>query len=81
MISNRATWQKTTCSQFHQHFLQAAFTHADPYSAKKDSQVKQLFVLSGSVGIKAARKHVDEIDPWLKPYAGLGAHSWLLVDD
>ena len=35
-------------------------------SAKKDSQLKQLFVLLGSAGIKAALKHVDEIDPWVK---------------
>ena len=31
--------------------------------AQKDSQLKQLFALSGSAGVKAARKHVDEIDP------------------
>ena len=43
--------------------LQAAFTHADPKSAKKDSQVKQLFALLGSASVKAACKHVDEIDP------------------
>ena len=30
---------------------------------QKDSQVKQLFALSGSVRAKAVRKHVDEIDP------------------
>ena len=34
-----------------------------PKSEKKDSQVKQLFVLLGSVRVKAARKQVDEIDP------------------
>ena len=32
--------------------------------AQKDSQVKQLFVLSGSSCINAAGKHVDEFDPW-----------------
>ena len=37
--------------------------HPDPKSAKKDSQVKQLFALLGSGGVKAACKHVDEIDP------------------
>ena len=31
---------------------------------KKDSQVKQLFALSGPVCLKAAHKHVHEIDPW-----------------
>ena len=30
---------------------------------KKDSQLKQLLALSGSARIKAASKHVDEIDP------------------
>ena len=30
---------------------------------QKDSQVKQLFALLGSACVKAARKHVDEIDP------------------
>ena len=29
----------------------------------KDSQLKPLFVLLGSEGVKAAHKHVDEIDP------------------
>ena len=32
--------------------------------AQKDSQLKQLFALLGSARVKAARKHVDEIDPW-----------------
>ena len=32
--------------------------------AQKDSQVKQLFALSGSIRAKAACKHVGEIDPW-----------------
>ena len=45
------------------NILRAAFTRADPKSAKKDSQLKQLFALWVSVIIKAARKHVDEIDP------------------
>ena len=44
--------------------LQAAFTPGDPKSAKKDSQVKQLFALWGSASIKAVRKHVDVIDPY-----------------
>ena len=39
--------------------------HADPKSAKKVSQVKQLFVLLGSASLKAAHKHVDEIQPEL----------------
>ena len=36
---------------------------AEPKSAKKESQLRQLFALSGSVSVKAACKHVDEIDP------------------
>ena len=32
---------------------------------KKDSQIKQLFALLGPAWVKAARKHIDEIDPWL----------------
>ena len=31
--------------------------------AQKGSQIKQLFVLLESAGVKAAHKHVDEIDP------------------
>ena len=30
---------------------------------QKDSQVKQLFAILGSAWVKAARKHVDKIDP------------------
>ena len=45
------------------NILRAAFTHADPKSPKKDSQLKQLFVLLGSAGVKAALKHPDESDP------------------
>ena len=30
---------------------------------QKDSQIKQLFVLSGPACVKADQKHVDEIDP------------------
>ena len=45
------------------NILGAAFTHTDCKSAKKDSQVKQLCALSGSVCVKAAHKYVDEIDP------------------
>ena len=30
---------------------------------QKDSQLKQLFALLGSVSVKAAHKHVDEIEP------------------
>ena len=34
-----------------------------PRAQKKDSQDDQLFALSGPVHVKAAHRHVDEIDP------------------
>ena len=46
------------------NIFNAAFMRTDPKSTKKDSQLKWPFLLSGSVGVKAAPKHVDEIDPW-----------------
>ena len=49
--------------QFHQHFM-SSFYARKSQKCKKDSQLKQFFALSGSVGVKAACKHVDEIDPW-----------------
>ena len=57
----------TTCPgsispSFHHHFTCSFYTSRSQ-KHKKDSQVKQLFVLSGSAGVKAARKHIDEIDP------------------
>ena len=47
------------------NILQAAYTRSDPKSAKKDNHVKQLFALSGSAWVKAARTIVGEIDPSL----------------
>ena len=44
------------------NILFAAYTRVDPNSGIKDSQVKQLFALLGSVCIKAVHKHIDEID-------------------
>ena len=35
---------------------------------KKDSQIKQIFVLVGSARRKAEHKHVDEIGPWRQSY-------------
>ena len=43
--------------------LRATFMCADPKSAKKTVKSKQLFALSGSASVKAACKHIDEIDP------------------
>ena len=37
--------------------------HPQIPKAQKDSQVKQLFAFLGSESVKAAPKHVDEIDP------------------
>ena len=49
--------------QFHQHFT-SGFYASRSQKHNKDSQLKQLFALLGSAGIKAVCKHVDEIDPW-----------------
>ena len=45
------------------NILQATFMNTDPKSAIKDSQVKQLLALLGSVRVRAARINVDEIYP------------------
>jgi len=44
--------------------LCAAFTLTYPQSAKRHWRLESLFSLLGSVRVKVARKHVDEIDPW-----------------
>ena len=54
--------------QFHQHFM-SSFHAPRSQKCKKDSLVKQLFLLSGSECIKAEHKHVDEIDPRCLPNA------------
>ena len=43
--------------------------------AQKDSQVKQIFVLWGSAGVKAVLKHVDEINPRTMPHGDEGKMS------
>ena len=48
--------------QFHQHFTRSFYTRSAK-KCQKDSQVNQLFVLLGSVSVKAAHKDVDAIDP------------------
>ena len=54
--------------QFHQ-CVYAQLLHVQIPKVQKDSKLKQLFVLLGSTHVKAARKHIDEIDstsqPWL----------------
>ena len=48
--------------QFHQRFYVRR-----SQKRKKESQLKQLFALSGSACLKALRKHIGEIDPtWCK---------------
>ena len=55
-------WDLESISQtFYKQLLRTQI----PKSAKKDSQVKQLFALLGSASVKAAHKHGDEIDPML----------------
>ena len=75
--SCRQVWKKSICfwlfdfrGQFHLHFT---FSFYVPRSQKpqKDGQLKQLFALLGSAGVKAVHKHVDEIDPWFL-HTGLG---------
>ena len=45
------------------NILGAAFTPADPKCAKMPVNSSNFFLFSGSAGVKAASKHVDEIDP------------------
>ena len=60
-----------TFSQFYQQFTSNFYAHRSQ-KRKKDSQVKQLFLLLGSVCIKAACKHIDEIDPRSQFYQPIG---------
>ena len=48
--------------QFHQHFMSSFYVRRSE-KWHKDSQLKQLFALSGSAGVKTESKHFDEIDP------------------
>ena len=47
--------------QFHHHFMSNFYVRRSQ-KFKKDSQIKQLFALLGPACVKAAHKHVDEID-------------------
>ena len=49
--------------------------HAQIPKAQTDSQFKQLFGLLGSASVKAAHKHIDEIDPWIV-YEFLKLHQY-----
>ena len=46
----------------HQHFMRNFYVGRS-HKRKKDSQLKQLFALLGYAGVKAAHKHIDEIEP------------------
>ena len=49
---------------------------------KKESQLKQLFALSGSAGVKAERKHIDEINSRKEAlFEGVGVGLILLVNN
>ena len=50
--------QGSISSTFYTQLLRAQIP-----KAQKDTQLKQLFVLSGSAPVKAECKHIDEIDP------------------
>ncbi len=50
--------------QFHQHFMSSFYPHTDPISAKRQWWLHCLFVLLGSVHVKAWCKLVGEINPW-----------------
>ena len=61
-------WRSSLCGtfgtwcQFHQHFMSSFYTRRSQ-KRRKDTHVKQLFALLESACVKAAHKHVDEIDP------------------
>ena len=50
------------------NILRAAFTCADPESTIKLLNLTVFFALLGSAQVKAACKHVDEIDPRFLPW-------------
>jgi len=45
------------------NILQAAFVRADPISVKMTYDLTAFFAFLGSMPIKAACKHIEEIDP------------------
>ena len=61
-LNSTRTFHIVSRGQFHQHSTNSFYAQR---SQKRitDCQVKQLFALLGSVCVKAASKHVDEIDP------------------
>jgi len=61
----RKTLMKLSDGVIFINVLQAAFVHADPKSAKNDSQVISLFALSGSERIKVLCKMFMKLTPEL----------------
>ena len=61
-IIQPSSWPSPSWGQFHQHFTSSLYARRSQ-KHKKDSQFKQLLGLLGSACVKAANKHVDEIDP------------------
>ena len=62
IVSNKTSFSLSDFVNF-TNILCAASTRADSKSTKKYSQLKQLFAILGSGGVKDACKHIDEIDP------------------
>ena len=61
--------------QFHQHSTSSFYARSDPKSAKKTVKLSSFFALLGSARIKAASKHVGEIDPWWTNCVWMFRHS------
>ena len=76
-IGNRCTIARR--SQFHQHFMHTFYARRSQ-KCKKESQVKQLFALTGSAHIKVARKHIGDIDPLMICNEKNGGYAGSKVD-
>ena len=67
-----------TWVQFHQNFTCNFFSHRSQ-KCKKDSQLKQLFALLGSVQVKAGHKHIDEIETWMSTSCQPKVGNWQVL--
>ena len=55
--------------QFHHHFMSSFYARRSQKRKKRQSTYEAFLALLRSAGIKAARKHADEIDPnWRSPF-------------
>ena len=63
LIYNYRSQLLSLWGQFHQYSTSSFYARRSQ-KRKKDSQLKLLLALSGSLSVKAVSKHVDEIDPW-----------------